>query len=291
MKRIRIVGLCLVAAFAFSAMVASSASAGTFKWCQPMKKGKYGDSKCSVLVEKKGKPKGSFELKSVEACVAQKKGEYTDAACKVKSVKAKKGSFELTKGRKSTATTGSATLKTPAFGPNNVTCSASTTEGEITGPKTNVERTTFTGCEFLGLPCESAGPNSTPSGKAGTIITNLLHTKLVDHGEKAGGYKGQEPAEGEAWNEFVSAEHEPFSSEFNCSGVVFLRTVGSLSGVVTPVNTLSKTSNTSFTEGGGEQALLTEVLTESGWVPPGGAPSFEITEATNSTEAEIEVQT
>ncbi|HYM53749.1 MAG TPA: hypothetical protein VES97_00190, partial [Solirubrobacteraceae bacterium] len=166
MKRIRIVGLCLVAAFAFSAMVASSASAGTFKWCQPMKKGKYGDSKCSVLVEKKGKPKGSFELKSVEACVAQKKGEYTDAACKVKSVKAKKGSFELTKGRKSTATTGSATLKTPAFGPNNVTCSASTTEGEITGPKTNVERTTFTGCEFLGLPCESTGPNSTPSGKA-----------------------------------------------------------------------------------------------------------------------------
>jgi hypothetical protein len=290
MKRIRIVGLCLVAVFALSAMAASGAQAGTYKWCKAAKKGEYTTSTCSTKSAKAHK--GKFEIQEVQACAPAKKGEYTDSACTVKSAKAKKGKFEKTSGRKSTSVGGLATLRTPAFGTNNVTCTASSTVGEITGPKTNKERTTFTGCKFAGLSCESAGPNSTPSGKPETIVTNLLNTKLVDHGEKAGGYKHEEPATGEAWNEFSSAEHQPYSSEFNCAGVVFLRTLGTLSGVVSPVNVISNTSKTAFTEKGGEQALLTEALNEKGeWVPPGGAPSFEETEATTTTEAEIEVAT
>ena len=138
MKRIRIVGLCLAAALtvvAFSAMAASSASAGTYYWCTAQKKGNFTESGCKTVAEKKGAPdhKGSFELTKVEACVAQKKGNFTESGCKTVAVKTKKGvstpdhkgTFELTSGRKFTDTTGSAKLATPDLGPNDVECTAS----------------------------------------------------------------------------------------------------------------------------------------------------------------------
>jgi hypothetical protein len=292
MKRIRIVGLCLVAVFAFSAMVASSASAGTYKWCQPMKKGEYTTSSCATKSAKA--KKGHFEIKAVEACAAQKKGEYTTNTCTTKSAKAKKGHFEKTTGRKYTATTLGANLATPALGPNAVECSASTTVGEITGPKTDVQVVTFTGCQLEGKKCESTAlfGNGTPSGIAGVIITNKLDSKLVDNGEKAGGYKHEEPPVGHAWDELVSSEHEPYSSEFICGGTIILRTHGSVSGDVSPVNTFGKTTTVTFTPtGGAEQALLTEVFNGTEFIPPGGAPTSEETVGTNVGETAMEVVT
>jgi hypothetical protein len=62
MKRIRLAGLCLVAGFAFSAVVgASVAQAAEYGQCVAKKKGKYAEAKCETLDEKKGKPKGKFE--------------------------------------------------------------------------------------------------------------------------------------------------------------------------------------------------------------------------------------
>ncbi len=302
MKRTRIVGLCLAAALAvvaFSAMAASSASAGTYYWCTAQKHGNFTESGCKTVSEKKGKPahKGGFELTPVTACTAQKHGNFTESGCKtVAEKKGKpdhKGGFEITTGRKFTDTTGSAKLATPAFGPNDVECTASTSEGEITGPTTGTDRVKFTNCTLEGKKCESIDlfGGGTPSGEAGVIETNLLDTKLVDHGEKAGGYKHEEPALNEVWTEVISSEKEPYSSEFACGGTVILRTHGSVSGVDTPVNAAPSTSSTTtFGVGEGEQALLTEVFNGTEFIPSGGAPSSEETTSSLKNEKAIEIK-
>jgi len=226
-----------------------------------------------------------------------KKGEYTDSACTKKAAKKGKGKFEKTTGRSYTSSGGKAELSTPAFGPGKVICTANTDAGEITGPTTDVDRVMFTSCEFEGLECESAGPNSTPSGKKGVIITNLLDSRLVDNPEgitflnaETSEVETKGPAAGEVWEELVSSEHEPYSSEFNCGGVVFLRTQGQDTGVFTSgVNVLSSVDKTAFEAGKGADGLLTEVLTESGWAGP--APSIEEAgEATVTNASKIEVK-
>jgi hypothetical protein len=265
MKRKSMFGLCVVvalAAFAISAMAASSASAGTYYNCVAKKNGKYAAG-CKTKVTKKGKA----ELSPVKLCVAKKKGKYTSGTCTTLA-KPNKGKFEKVKGPAFTASTGEAILTTEDLGSGAVKCKKSATTGEITGEKTDVERVVFTECEFEGLPCESAGEFSTPSKKSGVIDTNLLDSKLIDHGEK--GPSGGEPAVGETWEELVSSEHEPYQAEFNCAGVVFLRTLGTISGAYTAgsVNVFSATSTILFEKGKGEQDLGTEALTESGWVGP-----------------------
>jgi hypothetical protein len=275
MKRKSMFGLCVVvalAAFAISALAASSASAGTYYTCQAKKKGKYTTNACTTLA----KPgKGKYEKLPLSTCVAKKKGKYTTSSCTTLA-KPGKGKFEKVAGPTIKSTTGEAVLTTPDFGSGAVKCKASTGTGEITGAQTGTDRVTFTGCEFEGLPCESAGENSTPSGKSGVIITNLLDSKLIDAGEK--GPSGLSPATGEVWQSLTSSEHEPYQAEFNCDGVVFLRTIGTISGVYTSgsVNVLSTTSKQLFEEGKGEQDLLTEVKSpETGGKFIGPAPSNE----------------
>jgi hypothetical protein len=308
MKRIHLLEVCLVIMMALGAVaMASTASAGEYFNCQEVikKTGKYGDNKCTILKEKNGKPAGNFEKLSVSPCVkvGKKKGKFSDAACtKLDEEKGKPaGEFEtcFNAGKcKYSSTGGEATLSTPAFGKNNVTCKANTDLGEITGNFTDTDRVVFTGCEFLGLPCQSAGPNSTPSGKPGVIITNVLDSKLVDFPEKYvvvnQKFEPEEigPVEGEVWDKLVSSEHEPFSSEFECGGVVFLRTQGSDAGAYTKasLNHLSETAEVNFEDTHG-QGLMTEALNEKGeWVPPGGAPSLEeagTAKITNSNEIEV----
>jgi len=295
MKRISIVGLCLVAAFALSAMVASSASAGTSYWCRAVKKGEYTNSTCTTKAAKKGK--GKFEKKIVQACEAVKKGEYTNSACTTKAAKKGKGKFEKTKGRGYTSVGGKAELSTPAFGSGKVICTANTDKGEYTGNtgKTDTDRVTFTGCSFEGLPCQSAGENSTPSHEAGVIITNLLDSRLVDNPEtitflnaETNTEETKGPAVGEVWEELKSSEHEPYSSEFECGGVVHLRTKGQDTGVLKIIGTMSKSQEAAFEAGKGADGLLTEVNTGEGWIGP--APSIEeagVASITNESAIEV----
>lgn len=290
MKRIKIVGLCLVAVFALSAMVAASgAQAGTYKICVEQKKGFYGNSTCSgEKVEKKGKGKGTWELIPLSTCIPQKHGFYSESGCKTLDEKKGKGkgSFEKTKGLKFKDHGGAAKLETKLLGPNDVECTSSTSEGEYTGEKTVTDRVKFVGCTFSGLPCQSAGPESTPSGVSGTITTNLLDGKLIDHGEKGPGgpYTAPgEPAVGEVWQELVSSEHEPYSSEFECAGLAFIKTAGSISGVVTSaLNTLTTTQTQEFEEGFGEQNLVTEG-SETGFAGPWSPPLPSIEHAGSAT--------
>jgi hypothetical protein len=308
MKRTRIVGLCLIAVFALCAMAGvgiGGAQAATYYHCAAQKKGNYTESGCKKEGEKKGKPvehKGSYELVPFSTCVAQKKGNYTESACiKEGEKKGKpvehKGTYEKVAPITFSAVTGSATLATPDFGPNNVVCSSSTTTGEITGPKTVVENAVFSGCEVEGLSCESAGPNSVPSKVKGQIDVATLDGKLLETGQKGGGYKAETPVAGEAWDELTTVLPNVYSSEFNCQGAVYIRTTqnpsvgSSLSGLTTPVNTAPSTTGTvTFDASKAEQALLTQTISGGEWVPPSGASSTETTTATVTFSQPIEVK-
>jgi hypothetical protein len=286
MKRTRIMGLCVMAALAvvaFSAMAASSASAGTYKYCAAMKKGEYTTSTCATKSPKAHK--GKYELKSVEACVSQKKGEYTTNTCATKSAKPKKGHFEKVAGRGYTSSTAEAKLETPSLG-GTVKCTASKGKGEITGPKTASLQVTFTGCETKGVPCESGATH-------GTIETFPLETSLIEHGEKGLGGKG-EPLAGEVWSDIKG--ESAFGGDqaiFGCEGVGYFRSTGTLAGVDGGVNTMSFTGSQNFENGIGEQDLLTEVSSSPAFNPSetvGPFASTEVTKGTTTYEKEVEVQ-
>jgi|SRR5271165_2305404 len=148
MKRMRIVGLCLVAVFALSAVVAASASAhAAFFECKAQAGGKY-EKKCTKL--QSGKGKGGYEV--VEGAGNSKT----------------KGLF---KGKG-----GKATLHTPAVG-GEITCTAFSDSG-YTNTATTEDKvlSVFSGCSTAGKKCTSVQAKE----KAGDITTFDLAGKLVD---------------------------------------------------------------------------------------------------------------
>ncbi|HLM86167.1 MAG TPA: hypothetical protein VK272_08285 [Solirubrobacteraceae bacterium] len=286
----------MLAVLTLGAIAATSASGATYESCQQVKgTGAWANSTCTQHAEANGKQthNGDWEIRPVSTCIVSKAGEYVNSTCTVKSAQPGKGKFEKEPTVPFTATTGVTKIATPAFGAGQLECATSAATGEITGPKTDIERVTFTGCTLEGKQCESTAAfgNGTPSGTAGVIITNLLASKLVGHGEKAGGFKHQEPLVGEVWDELISAEHQPYLDEFICGSQILLRPHGSVSGVIAPINVLSTSSTTTLALGQGEQALLTEVFTGTEFVPPGGAESTETTQATGKTAAPVKVNT
>ncbi|MGP0102217.1 MAG: hypothetical protein ACLPUT_11440 [Solirubrobacteraceae bacterium] len=233
MKRIGIVGLCLAAMFALSAMGASSAFAGEYGVCAKAAKsgkkytGKYLDKNC------------------------------TKAATEGEIAEGKKNKYEWDPypgpaGTKWTYTSKSKTaILEGAAG--DITCKASTDAGEVTGVKSDVDTTTFTGC-ILSVTKESCQNTAT----AGTIVTTHNVTTLIDHGET--GDSGKEPKEGEVWTQYTgegTTGPEGTLASWECSGIPFT-TNGSLSGVTTEdVNVMSTKSKTTFNKEVGEQDLLT----------------------------------
>ncbi len=296
MKRLQIAGLCLVVAFALSAMVgASVAEAGQYGQCVAKKKGKYSEGNCQTVDERKGLPKGKFEWAPGPSptCVEHKKGGYLDPECKTLSERrgmpSHKGKFEKAPGPGYTSATGNATLAIAV-------CTASTAVGEVTGLKAGTETVTFTGCSSLGAKCTSAGQAE------GTIQTYSLESTLIDHGEKGPG--GHEPVSGEVWIAFAgTAASERYSSEFYCTGKGYFRTKGSISGVQTgDINVTSSTSTTTFASSAGEQDLITETSengTEWSGGTSGGPNEFgafgefrtkEETVATNTAAAQTQIR-
>ncbi len=141
MKRIRIVGLCLVAMFALSAVAAASASA---------------------------------EEPEYMTCVKMKGGNY-EKGCGEK-VLAGSGKAELEPVASKTKFTSKSKAATFTIGTHKVTCKKDTDEGEFTTPGYDKEKITFSGCILDGNkknPCESEGAPS------GTIVTKELISQLV----------------------------------------------------------------------------------------------------------------
>ncbi|HTZ63705.1 MAG TPA: hypothetical protein VMB51_06335 [Solirubrobacteraceae bacterium] len=142
MSRLKLIGLCVVAALAMGSLAVASA------WAQPPEIGR---------------------------CVSHASGKYTNNVC-TKLAKGKKvGSFEWESGavkKKFSGTGGAGTLETVNIA--QVTCKTEVSHGEFTSPTTvgNVA-VTFTGCESGGFKCATVG------AKEGEIVTNPLAGTLV----------------------------------------------------------------------------------------------------------------
>jgi len=141
MKRIRTIALCLVAAFAMSAVATTTASAD------------------------------APELGRCTKVVVKKTGKYSSATCTALKTG---GEYEWTAGAEKPAFTdvgGAATLET--VGKTKAMCKAESSKGEYTSAKTvGHVIVTFTGCEAGGLKCTTTGQAE------GTVVTNSLSGSL-----------------------------------------------------------------------------------------------------------------
>jgi hypothetical protein len=237
MKRIRILGLCLVVACAFGAVSAvSSASAAEQGQCVAAKHAKWNNSTCTEAPAKAGK--GHFEFEAADSCYAMKHGNFTEGACKTVAEKHgvpdHKGHFELAPSPAYTSESTNDELITPGFGA--VKCAHEHGTGVVTGGTSSVTGSLFTECESSGQPCGNVGP--------GEIQTFSLTGALT------------EPSTGTA-ETVLTPTSGKYLAEFACVGVAFIRTGGHVGGKNTPVNTSGTTTTFAF-EKGVEQGLETE---------------------------------
>jgi hypothetical protein len=270
MKRMRILGLALVAVFALAAVVASGASAApAFFEC----------AKTSKNAEKK------YE------------GKYTDKLCSSESP-TKEGKYELKegigkgKGLKGSAP-GTSKLHTniPGKGDVPVECAKAKDTASVEAPNKIVKAVTvFSKCKAAGAPCQSGSKKETIetvplSGELGIISASPLKVGVV-----------------------LTPESETYFAQFDCTGVAHVRTMGAVIGQQTgDINTISKESTLSFTvenhefgfgpspinnpqkfEGeAGSHILMTELEAEGSekFEPPGGLPSGQEGTINNKGEA------
>jgi len=138
MRRFKVVGLCFVAAFAFSAIAASSALAGEYGNCAKAKGGKYSDSACTVVAS----PAGSGKYNWVSAA-----------------------------GAKDTSKSKAASLKSAA---GEITCKKSKGTSEILGFQRNKETTTFEQCELSVTKGSCTGIGAPKGSIISTAFTYLI---------------------------------------------------------------------------------------------------------------------
>ncbi len=248
MRRIKVVGLCLVAVFALTAVMASGAQAGQFGKC--------------VKAAKNGKVYT---------------GNYTDKLCSTKAAE-KNGKYEWEASKAAIPYTGEGGPSHLKGAAGEIACERGTGTGTIEVGGVNGKGTdVFIGCKLkpFELVCKSYG------AKEGEIVTYELATAFIDHGEK--GLSGKEPAVGEVWEQNTNdGTHTdpvfgpgPFLASFECGGIPFAVT-GSVSGVVEKAYVEAKlkkgkdgketgkgwkfgkpTIKVAYTEAGGEQDLTT----------------------------------
>jgi hypothetical protein len=277
MKRIHALGLCLVAAIAFSALATASASAAPeYGQCQKLTKestpkakhGKYQNSGCTVH-SKKCKTK-----KGVESCTEEEKGEYEwypgpSSSCQ--KVKKKKGKYEdsaCTKEKVSSKGKDEGEYERRACKDNNcagiessggtaflegtkshikIECSSNGSEdGEILTATEATGIAWYRGChiEALGVSCKSEN-----TSVAGEIKTFVLKAEPVETTNKKG-------------EKIVATKYTPkmgtYLAEFNCEAIR-VRVKGFADGLVKGgVNEMSVTSTQTFNEEAAPQGLISE---------------------------------
>lgn len=261
MRHFKIMGLCLVAVFALSAVVASAASASLPAVYE-----------CAKTVKFEGKYTG----------------HYTSKACSEASKVVSGGKYELREYSKGEA---GKTFKGKGGGADlaiegvaTVACTSSTDTGKFSGPKTsNHTIATFKGCEIAGLKCNSAG------APTGTVVTKSLAGEV--------GYISGKGTEHPVVGVDLRPETGLYEAEFECADL-HLRVSGSVIGeVIVPLKTFTKTVTFKFRESGGKQhpeefegglpdTLITETCKGEGCTPGGTPdPSAEETEVTNKGES------
>ena len=234
MRRMKMMGLCLVALVALTAVAVSSASAAepAFYECHKLTAkpytGKFTDKKCTkeaTAEEKAAGKKNKYELQE-------------GVGAKGKGFKGKGGK---------------ATLHTPAVG-GEVTCKTFGDSGTITTPTTEGKVISeFKTCTSAGKKCTS------PGAKAGLIKTNPLKGVLgyINKGSKSVGVA-------------LSPESGTVLAEFTCEGLEIV-TSGSVIGTIAPVDVFSKSTTNVFEvngegfqgvkkfEGGSNQELVSSI--------------------------------
>ena len=244
MKRFKIVGLCLVAVFALTAVMASGAQAGQWGTC--------------TKAAKNGKVYT---------------GNYTDKLCSTKAAE-KNGKYEWVPNAANIPFTSEGPASHLKGAAGEIACEHGTDSGTFEGATKDTDTFTFDGCKLkpFELACKSYN-----TAEAGQIVTNALASELIDNGQK--GLSGKEPAAGEVWmqetNKGTTTDPVfgpgPFLADFECGGIPFAVT-GSVSGVVEKQYVEAKlkagkagkkgkpgkpTIKVQFTETGGEQDLTT----------------------------------
>lgn len=232
MKRMRIVGLCLVAMFALSAVVASTAFAEEhpeFMICGKVAKvggkytGKYSSKTCG--------PKEATK----EEQEAGKKNKYE----RVPYTSAKKKTYKAkNKGEPKNAIVNPLTggPSKPAEDKGDTECKKEAVVGEVTSATTEKWKTTYSSCKGLGTPCNTKGQ------KAGVIVTNELEATLVylnkEHTEVGLRVKGT----GKAGGNTNTPELANYECEIGVSVEVFGEVLAKTTGNVDSAN--KKTTQT-----------------------------------------------
>jgi hypothetical protein len=171
MRHLRMVGLCLVAVFAMTAIAATSASAlPEFGKCvvQAKHEGKYANSNCTVKA-KKVNEKFTGEFEWVKATSLPNKSFRGEGGAGVLNVIARFCEGSKGVGSERTAACEAKGWEEAAIA---VECTSETAHGEVTGTKevTNVA-VKFKGCKLFGsIPCSNAGVEE--------INTHVLKGKL-----------------------------------------------------------------------------------------------------------------
>ena len=229
MKRITIIGLCVGAALALSAVAATSALA--FKEeapevgrCLKLTGGKFKEAGCKTAA--KGTSEEKYEWypgfgpnsKGEEKLLEPSKRTYKAVSKEASVIK-----LETTHGE-------------------TVTCKKQTSEGELTGPKTNrAFNVAFTGCESAGFKCISTNPKATNEGE---ILVKELDGVIGI--EKL----GATAATDKVANLFVPASGEIFT-EFTCFTLKL--TVKGEVMVPIPANAMKSSATVKFNMSKGKQ--------------------------------------
>jgi hypothetical protein len=231
MRRIRIVGLCLVAVFAIGAVSATGASA-------------FG------------------EPPEVGRCIKKAGGDWKDGGCKTPA-KAGEEKFEwypgfkankhgeeklIVKNKFTSKSKPETSIQLETTGAGNpgkvksvVKCKGQTSNGEVTGPKTNVAtNVVFTGCESSGLKCKSS--------KGGEVEGEIKVNNLS--GNIALEKKGETQAKDKVANRFVPTGGGHFV-DFACGGIAVEVRGAVLNNVV--ANAMKLTATVKFVAKGGKQ--------------------------------------
>jgi hypothetical protein len=258
MKRIGIVGLCLIAAFAMSATAATTASAIELPYllqCAKVaeaKTGNWEDTKCT-----KAKFGGEFirvftaavnaeEGISCQKVAEKETGRYRDPLCAEKMIP---GEYVRTAPAHLLVRTGGPVFFETANG-KTMECKELTGKGEFTGSKTVGKLlTTFKGCKSGLTACNS------PKAGAEEIKTTELEGE-IGYISKAGKTVGLDVwPSSRTKAEKEKNEFKAVFAEFECA-VLFKNVVrGGVVGQLTPVNTMSKTPELTFTQEKGIQKL------------------------------------
>jgi hypothetical protein len=217
MRRIRMLGVSLLAAFSLGAPVVSSAQAGQL-------------GKCAKAAKVEREIGG--RIKKVYA------GRYTDKRCSTRATsaeeeKGKNNKYEWEPNAKVIPFTSEDGRVSFSSWSGEIACRYGSGVGELANATENTETATFDECvaepNSAIIPCQSGATK-------GMIVTNTLTGKLIDHGEtvvavnEKGEVSEKEPAAGEVWVNYTGTEGKPLF-EFNCVVITF-KVSGDLAGVI-----------------------------------------------------------